>query len=167
MATLPPFVLTISVDGQEALSIGLSRFADAIKDFKPFWDEYFKSAWYRTVDTHYVTQGRSTGEAWAPLSERYGVWKQKHWPGLPVGVLSGATRESLTFANDANAVWEPTDTSLEVGTRVPHATYLQRGTGRMPARPPLRVGQEFLLQVGKLLQEFGVKTAREQGLAFE
>ncbi len=176
------FVFSIDLPGQERVTRALSRFGDQISNWQPFWEEWFKPAWYRTITLHYETQGASTGGAWPPLSEAYGIWKQKHWPGLPLGVLSGATRESLTFPDDPHAIWEATPTSLTVGTRVPYALFLQMGTGRrgsatvarrsksythgagggMPARPPLRVNDEFMNLMGSLMQEFAVKTLRDQ-----
>lgn len=157
-----PFVFRVELPGQPAFVRGLQRFADQIENFQPFWEEWFKPAWVRHVTLHYETQGGSTGGQWAPLREAYGIWKQKHWPGLPVGVLSGATRESLTFSGDPRAIWNASPTSLTVGTNVPYAMYLQLGTRRMPARPPLRVNDEFVNLMGSLLQEFAVKTLRNQ-----
>lgn len=177
-----PFRFSIEMPGQPEFSRALQRFADQISDWQVFWSDYFRDAWYRHVDTHYATQGRSTGEGWPALSEAYGAWKQKHWPGMPIGVLSGATRESLTFKDDRNAVWEGTATSLTVGTRVPWAIYQQLGTQRsgkasglravrgysygagrgMPARPPLRINSEFALLMGQLMQEYAVKSLRGQ-----
>lgn len=184
MAQAAPLQFTMSLPGMQDYAVALSRFSDAISDFTPFWDDYLRDSWYRAIDTHYTTQGSSTGEPWPELSERYGMWKQKHWPGVPIGVRSGATRESLTFADDGDAIWESTPTSLTVGTRVPYALFLQLGTkgrgkasgmrkvkgydygtgGGMPARPPLRVTQDFIIQAAKLLQEFGVKAAKDAGL---
>lgn len=179
-----PFQFSIAMPGQPAYLAAVQRFADEIADWTRFWNEYFKDAWYRHVQAHYETQGRSTGGPWPPLSESYGAWKQKHWPGLPIGVLSGALRESLTFQNDTNAVWRPSKDGLAVGSRVPYALFQQLGTGRsghasglrkvksytygkrggMPARPPLRINEEFTLLVGRLMHEFAVKTMRKTGL---
>jgi hypothetical protein len=82
MAQEAPFRYTVSMPGQETYARALQRFAADISDWTPFWSDYFRDAWYRHVDTHYTTQGRSTGEEWAPLSEAYGAWKHKHWPGI-------------------------------------------------------------------------------------
>lgn len=182
MAASIPFTFTVDMPGQESFARGLSRFADEITNFEPFWEQWFKPAWFRHITLHYETQGASTGAQWPPLSEAYGVWKQKHWPGLPVGVLSAATRESLTFPGDPRAIWDAGPRSLTVGTNVPYAMFLQQGTGGrgatsvarksksyvhgagagMPARPPLRVNDEFVNLMGSLLQEFSVKTIRKQ-----
>lgn len=182
MAQAAPFKFVLEMPGQEPFVRALQRFANEISDWREFWSEWFRDAWYRHVDTHYVTQGRSTGENWPPLSEAYAAWKQKHWPGIPIGVLSGALRESLTFPNDQSAVWNATATGLTVGTKVPYAIFQQLGTqargksaglrpykkytygsgGGMPPRPPLRVSAEFMLTMGKLLQEYSVKKLRGQ-----
>lgn len=158
-----PLQITVSLPGQEPVRVALSRFNENIADWTNYWNGYFKPAWYRHVTAHYETQGASTGSRWQMLSPRYDAWKQKHWPGLPIGVLTGATRESLTFPDDVNAVWKATPTALEVGTSVPHASFLQTGTKKMPARPPLRVTSDFVVLMGRLLQEFGVKEARRAG----
>ena len=159
-----PFVFRVQMPGQAAYARAIQRFADQIEDWQPFWETYFKPAWYRHITAHYETQGRATGTQWAPLSVRYAMWKQKHWPGLPVGVLSGATRESLTFADDPNAIWEAGQRTLTVGSRVPHATRLQRGTKRMPARPPLRINDQFVDLMAKLMQEYAVHEIRRVGI---
>lgn len=180
MAQEAPFIFTLAMPGQAPLVRGLQRFASEVENWRPFWSDYFRDAWYRHVQVHYETQGRSTGEQWPPLSEAYGAWKQKHWPGIPIGVLSGATRESLTFQDDRYAVWNESDDALTVGTTVPYAMFLQLGTqgsgrsaglrpfkgysygsgGGMPPRPPLRVNNEFALLTGRLLQEYAVDMLR-------
>lgn len=161
----PTFVLRIEIPGQAPLIRGLSRFAEGINDFSPYWQDYLLPAWYRSVGSHYETQGATTGERWAPLTARYAAWKQKHWPGMPIGVLTGDTKASVTNQSDANAVVTISPKQLTVGTRVPYAMYLQRGTKRMVARPPLRASDMFATQAARLLQEFGVKAAKTAGVA--
>ncbi len=165
MAQATPIVFTVTLPGQEPLTIALQRFATDITDFSGYWSQYFLPAWYRFEQIHYETQGASTGAQWAPLSVAYEKWKQKHWPGLPTGVLSGATRESLTFPGDQNAVVEIHPDALMVGSRVPWAMYQQKGTKKMPARPPMRVSQNFMLTIAKLLQEYGHAVTKNSGLA--
>lgn len=159
-----PVVFTMTMPGQPAVQLALQRFSAGISDWTIYWEDYFLPAWYRSIDTNFVTQGGSTGGQWAALSLRYAAWKQKHWPGLPTNVLSGALRESLTFPGDVNAVREISPTKLTVGTSVSYGSYVQLGTRRMPKRPVLRISETFAIQAAKLLQEFGVKTAKTAGL---
>lgn len=165
MAQDAPIVFTMTMPGQPALRLALQRFAEGISDWSVYWQDYFLPNWYRSIDTNFTTQGATSGDRWAPLSMKYDAWKQKHWPGLPTNVLSGALRESLTFPEDANAVLKISPTSLTVGTSVSYGMYVQMGTRRMPKRPVLRINEGFALQAMKLLQEFGVKTAQNSGLS--
>jgi hypothetical protein len=168
---MPPVALKFSaqVPGGKEFVMGLSRFTDKISDFTPFWSNYFLPTWYAFMLQQYDTQGGSTGEPWASLSENYSVWKQKHWPGQPIGVLTGKTRSSFTQLNDPNAYTAITPTEFAVGSQLDYPIYLQLGTDRMPARPPLRLTQQFMsFDVAKLLQKFAndalkaAKVANEQ-----
>lgn len=150
--------------GLPATAFALQRFGEDLSDFTEFWQEYFLPNWYRTSTTHFETQGASSGAQWPPLSAAYADWKQKHWPGLPILVLSGALRDSLTQQNDSNAVADMTPTQLSMGTRVTYARFHQTGTKYMPARPPLRVSREFFMLTAKLMHEFAVKKAKDSGL---
>ncbi len=154
----------MAMPGLPPVRLALQRFAEGISDFTVYWEDYFLPAWYRSIGANFETQGGSTGSQWPALSVKYDAWKQKHWPGLPTNVLSGALRESLTFPQDANAVRDVTKNSLTVGTKVSYGSYVQLGTRRMPKRPVLRISESFAILAAKLLQEFGVKTARAAGL---
>lgn len=166
MAQEAPIVFRLQAPGQESVRLALSRFSDKVSDFQPYWQDYFRPAWLRSVTMHYESQGATSGEPWPPLSEAYGAWKQRHWPGMPIGVLSGATRESLTFPDDANAIWEARPESLTVGTRVPWAYVQQMGapSRNMPKRPPLRISDEFAMTAMRQLQAFGAAAAKDAGL---
>lgn len=162
---------------------GLQRFAEDISDWTNFWSKYFRDAWYRSILNAYKTQGRSTGAEWPALSAAYQMWKDKHFPGQPVGVRSGSLRDSLTSHNAVGSVFDAGPTSLVVGTTIAYGMFMQLGTGSrgraaglravkgykygsrggsMPPRPPLRASAEFAGLMGKLLQEYAVKTLRGQ-----
>ena len=142
---------SIAAPGFGKMAIGLQRFEAEVKDFRPFWNDYFGPRWRQLIDNTYTLGG----PGWMPLSPRYRHWKEKKWPGLPVGVLSGALRESLTYPEDQYAIWRSGPMSLVVGTSVPHAMYQQMGTKKMPARSPIRLTPLFMTDVGRLLQQFG------------
>ena len=163
MATLPAGLLrfTVSLPGQQPLSVRLQRLATDVSDWRAFWASYFAPIWYRQVEIQYTIRKTATGQPWPALSPAYAAWKQRHWPGLPPGVLSGALRESLTVPGSSDAVWVATPKTLTVGSTVPYGIYQQRGTRRMPARPPLRVTRTFILEVGRLLQAYAHDTVKK------
>lgn len=164
MAQPTPIVFTMTMPGEAPVRLALQRFTEGISDWTLYWQDYFLPAWYRSMGAQFETQGASSGDSWPALNAKYAAWKQRHWPGLPTNVLSGALRESLTFPDDPNAVMDITPTSLRVGTSVSYGTYVQMGTRRIPRRPVLRLSESFAILAARLLQEFGVKTAKEAGL---
>ena len=143
------------VPGQQPLAMALQRFAANISDFTTYFNDYLLPAWYAHMEDVYATEGSASGQRWAPLTAAYAAWKIKHFPGMPIGVLSGATMNALTSATDANTILNISKRQMVVGTSMPYALYLQLGTRRMKARPPLRLTEDFAITAGKLLQEFG------------
>lgn len=149
-----PVEFSISVPGAGALTTALSRYADKIDDFTPFWSDYFIPTWYSMMYLQYRSEGAATNAPWAPLTDRYAAWKQKHYPGQPIGVLTGRARGALTSPFHPDAFVQKGKRSFQVGTELKYPIYLQLGTRRMRARPPMRVNRFFMVTVGKLLQKF-------------
>lgn len=160
-----PLQLTFQIPGLDSRTVALQRFSDKISDFTPFWNDYFVPNWYAMMSQQFRTEGGFTGSPWAPLTATYAAWKQKHWPGQPIGVLTGAARDSLTVLGDEHAILTISKDSFAVGSDLGYPIYLQLGTRKMAARPPLRVDDIFLMEVGKLLQRFGVEMAKQEKLA--
>lgn len=145
--------LTFALPGMPSLAISLSRFADEVTDFRPFWEGRFKALWYEERRRDFALEGLATGSSWARLSPAYAAWKAQHFPGAPILTRTGALRAALSAPDAEGSVWQPTATALTVGTTVPYGLYHQRGTRRMPQRPPLRLWPGFGRVVGKQLQE--------------
>jgi len=145
---------SFSVIGAEALSVDLSRFADEITDYRPFWNGPFLDVWRPWIQQAFATQGASTGRPWAPLSPSYAAWKARRgyaYEGLLV--RSGDLSSALMHPERSRVgVWDPQPSSLRVGTTREGAIFHQTGTRRMPARPPIRPTKDFMLSIGKALQ---------------
>lgn len=161
MAQQFPLELTVKVPGARDLSVMLSRYRDGITDFTPFWNDYFVPTWYSLMARQYSSEGGITGAQWAPLTAKYAAWKQRHFPGQPVGVLTGAARASLTSPNDSHTVLTVSKDKFAVGTDLNYPIYLQVGTRKMVARPPMRVDKLFMTDIGKLLQKFAYDVAKK------
>ena len=82
-------------------------------------------------------QGPDVGK-WKPLSAVYAAWKEANFPGEPILQRTHALRDGLTSANAPTANRNITGSTLAFGTKgVPHASFHQTGTGKMPSRPPV------------------------------
>ena len=145
--------LTVSLPGLKPLSVALSRVREDIADWTSFWIERFVPGFYRQNLENFVSEGGSSGESWMALSPRYAAWKAAHYPGRGILVRSGALKASLLSPSADGAVFEPGPTSLTVGTNVPYGIYHQKGTWKMPQRPPLRLTPAFMAVVGQSLQK--------------
>ena len=123
----------------------LSRFGEGIGDFTPLWVEtggLFK----QDMAAQFATEGATSGDEWAPLSDAYAAWKEKHYPGRTIGWLTGALMQSMTGGAGYTEILTPLtaefgqddgSTPAEGGS---YGRYFNDGTDKMPARPVLRFG---------------------------
>lgn len=97
--------------------------------------------------------------SWAPLSVSYKAWKDAHYPGQPINVLTGKLRAALTQSGAAGALRAITGNSLNYGTAgIPYASVKQTGSGREPARPPFDFSSDMESAIQKAAME-GVREA--------
>lgn len=100
------------------------------------------------VGEQFATEGGRTG-GWQRLSSAYEAWKDEHFPGLPIGVLSGGMRSAalspdavtvtpqrMSYVIDAANVDPGLDSRGDAGER---AVRFQRGAGNMPVREIIRL----------------------------
>lgn len=146
--------LTFAMPGIANLQIGLSRLRTDIADWRPFWEAKFAPFFYRQNLENFVLEGAATGGRWAPLSTAYAQWKARHFPNAGILVRSGALKASLLSQAAPGAIFRSMPQALEVGTSTPYGVFHQSGTRRMPARPPLRVDEPFMVVVAKQLQRY-------------
>ena len=121
----------------------LSRFGEGISDFTPLWAEtggLFK----QDMAAQFATEGETSGDEWAPLSDAYAAWKAKHYPGRTIGWLTGALMQSMTGGAGYIELFTPLTaefgqadgaTPTEDGS---YGRFFNDGTDKMPARPLLR-----------------------------
>lgn len=83
-----------------------------------------------------IKAGQAGG--YARLSEGYEAWKSRVRPGKKILVFDGDLVESFTNPNSSNFDVNVKDRGkrLVMLTEIPYAKYHQKGTPRMPARPP-------------------------------
>lgn len=97
----------------------------------------------------FALEGAFEGKSsWSPLSPKYLEWKQSRYGDLPVLVLTGSLRASLTDAGHPDHVYESDGQELTIGTRArtPDGSWNlgllhQLGTKKMPARRPVELTQ--------------------------
>lgn len=149
---------TLDVAGVRQLDVGISRMVRAVDDMRPFWPA-FQQAFQQAEREQFASQGAAgAAGSWAALSPAYARWKASRYPGKPILRRTDALYAALT-GNTGATIYEAEPQQLVLGAAITYGMYHQRGTSRMPARPPisLATGQQvyFGRALGKMARELG------------
>lgn len=89
-------------------------------------------------------EGSGSTGSWAALSPEYAAWKEKYFPGEPILQRTRALVAGLTDSSSSTARRDISSDAMIFGTSgVSYASFHQTGTKKMPARPPLDMGEDF------------------------
>lgn len=157
--------LTATVEGEQVFNRAFNRL-DALSDFRPFWPNVIQE-FYLIEAEQFDSEGAAGGERWTPLSPLYSEYKEQVYPGQPILQAEGDLRASLTDPEAAGAILQPREDELIIGTSVPYALAHQRGTIRMPRRPPINFSEAQKRRLQKAIQAGLVRFVREAGFDTE
>lgn len=79
-------------------------------------------------------QPRGEGQRWPQLSDKYKAWKEKHFPGAPILVRTGALRASMTELGVSGNISIIDKVSGIFGTTIPYGIYHNEGGQKVPRR---------------------------------
>jgi len=119
--------------GADTFESYFDHIAHVPDDFRPAWDGMAEDFWGHEQEVF-----DSEGPGWVPLSERYGKWKEKHYPGMPILVRTGALKASLTGGFAEGSIFDAMPAELKLGTSVRYAMYHQTGSIKVADHPPKR-----------------------------
>lgn len=161
------FRLRLSIDS-DVVDVALVRFAGQLTDLGDFWRRYAAPKLYRDILDNFESAGSGVG-GWKPLSDDYAAWKEKHFPGAPILMQTGALKTSLTFDGEKpgkDGIFEAGKDGLVIGTAVGWAKYHQRPPieGRPPTRRLLFLMRNASETLGRLLHLYAVDEAKKAGL---
>lgn len=129
---------------------------DRVQDLRPVW-EVLAGRFAIVEGRQFATEGRYGSGGWAPLSERYGAWKARHYPGKPILQREGDLIASLTRRPFGIEVIE-TDRAI-FGSDVEYGLHHQRGgtvDGRPPQRRPVELPERERVEWIRLIQRYVV-----------
>jgi phage gpG-like protein len=156
--------ISVTVDGQKQFSGAVDAIAKGISDFRPVWPE-IELAFFRLELEQFNSEGSRGGSRWKPLSEKYRKWKERHYPGKPILQRSGRLLRSLSVIGGGDSIREQEPLSLTLGSRVPYATYHQRGAGKLPQRPPMQIQRDDYGKFVSRMFRYAETVARDAGFA--
>lgn len=134
-------MIRVDVQGEERVIATLRGIEQGITDFRKdqVWVRV-RQEFNRIEKEHFAAEGNGRSGKWAALSSPYDAIKAKKY-GTPILQRTKRLYKSLT-QKTSDSVVEEQDLELTLGTSVPYATYHQKGTKRMPARPPVDLTDE-------------------------
>ncbi len=155
---------SVTIDGRERSRRAFQTLNETVRDFREAWPEIHMYFLRATLE-QFEAQGSRGGAQWQPLSENYGKWKARKYPGKPILVKTERLRRSFSLGGQkgGDQVYEAQPLSLTMGTAVPYARYHQRGTARMAARPILQPTQRDIDRIVSRLYRFAERGARDAG----
>lgn len=90
-----------------------------------------KKTFYKYNKEMFSNQGADNKAGqWAELTPEYRAWKNKHYPGRPIMVLTGELQKSLIGKGNnsiAYPVIKPKSSKIKLGTNIIYAEYHQKG----------------------------------------
>lgn len=153
---------TFTVAGDKQLVRSLSRFGEDVKDLRPAFR--LIAASFREIERkQFESQGTYGAGGWVSLSPSYAEWKELNYPGRQILQLTGALMASLV-GKTSDSIEEIEKLVMAIGSKLNYALFHQTGTGRMPARPVIKLTEEDKRGWMKILHKFLVSEAKREGL---
>lgn len=146
-----PVTLKIEIDGVPQFNRAFNRVQEHIEDLRPVWEEV-EPAFYAIEEQQFKSEGSKGGGAWKKLSPLYAKRKEKIYPGQPILQAKGTLYDSLT-SKTANTTVIKEKQEFGIGTSLFYAMFHQRGTKKMPKRPPIDFGSDQKRDLGKAMQK--------------
>jgi phage gpG-like protein len=139
-------VVTIRIEGMEAVSSKLKRLSSRASDMAPVMGDIGKYLSRFFSSEVFASRGAVIGERWQPLNARYAVRKAKRYPGRPPLVRTGLMQRSFRYASGA--------TFARVSNSAPYFDYHQLGGSRIPERVMMKVDEARTREIGRLVEKF-------------
>ncbi|KPV42020.1 phage virion morphogenesis protein [Alicyclobacillus ferrooxydans] len=140
--------ITFDIPGERALSSYFEHMYHVPDDFRDVWEPMAEDFWQQNEQTF-----ASEGPGWRPLSSKYKAWKERHYPGMPILVRTGALKASLTEPYGEGVIYEVYPQELTLGSDLKTkngytlATLHQFGSVKVadhpPKRPPVQITGEL------------------------
>jgi len=134
----------------------IDRFTEGISD----WSTFFQGlgVWFKArMGETFGSEGSASGGKWADLTPAYAAWKQEHYPGRPIGVLTGALRASMTGGSGYSETITKTIASFGMSDSSKAKPY---GAHFSERRPVLRMPAKWGRETQKLTHEWLIAEAR-------
>lgn len=153
-------VVTITVEGKEALLVGLSRFADRVRNWTPTFEKFADTAF-----GIFRRRFEVAGPGWPPLAPSTEAEKAREVGG-PSRILIRTGDLYGSFVQGAkDNILRISPQSAEFGSSDPKGPFHQEGGGRLPQRTIIEITGDDELKFERIALSDLAEEAK--GLGFE
>lgn len=154
--------VSIEIEGEIVFNRSLNRFTENLRDFRQLWPAVIVEL-QTIMKEQFAGQGVGPSGQWQQLSPAYKRWKEKKYPGAPILVRTGATRDALT-KNTEHSLIIKGQTELIFGVSLPYPIYHQRGKGRLPHRAIFDLTEAHKIRLVRVMHRRLIKAGRDNGV---
>jgi len=157
-------MVTMQIQGEEALLRHLGLLSQFIKTFKPALENIADQI-HNEEKQVFSSGGSFDGrKAWVKLSDKYAARKNKIAPGKPILRL---TDKLYKQATGKDGIYEVSDTKMETGVNLPYARVHQYGYSEknIPARPYLTIGKTQQGKWNAIMNKYIYDQSRKSGFS--
>lgn len=123
------FTFTWPDTEQTAIRQSLVMTSGALADMRPVWDNFIPYLRRRHHTTFQRQANPFTGAGWPQLSPAYAEWKEAHFPGLPILVLTGRMKRAATRKGAPGQVIDMQPRSMVFGVDIGRVYPIVHQTG--------------------------------------
>jgi phage gpG-like protein len=159
---------TVDVDGTAEFDRAFNRVEHHIADLTPVWAEVKQQVFEIEQDQFQSGGAKGASGKWAELSPKCEEVKIRKYGTFAViaGPLIATERLYRSLSRETeDTVYIAEPQEMTIGTSVPYAGYHQKGTSKMPARPPISLSGDQKKQIQKRIQRKLLDYVRETGLS--
>jgi phage gpG-like protein len=129
--------MKVEVSGVPEVVNALMKVKRGIADLRQLgtW-KMVRSEFQKVVAEQFAAEGQGESGKWQALKPTYVPVKMKRWGDQPILQASGRGYRALTSSN-GDSVFEEQPQEATFGTSLSYMGYHQKGTKKMPKRPPV------------------------------
>lgn len=139
--------VTISIKGDQEVMNKVKKLGDTMLHLKPAFDVIGKQArnYYATIGI--TDRGRPWGQEWRGYSKAYQEWKQRHYHGRPMMIVTGRLERSFD--------WQADENSVRIFNTAPYFKYHQSSAERhrLPRRQMMGINAPIKRIVGEAISD--------------
>lgn len=148
----------VTIDGRKQLDLAFTGFGQDLGDWTDTWEK-IAGQFYKSEKRHFRTYN------FAPLSERYALWKKKKYGRKPILRATDELWRGLTTEDAETSYRVITPRSITLGSRHPaaEAHHSPKPGSRLPRRPVMDITDEDRRAFRSIVQRDAVAKARARG----